>query len=146
MLKEILNDATEQDLKNFVSDFMAYLEISMPKLYNSLLLELHKNVYGSHFSLALLNQAINELEDTKGTKGAKWSLEETNKFIKDLDLKYNEYDFNYVLNMMYYDYSELLNNDLNSYIKLACLFLDDVDAPNGKALRYYLAMRKCIIY
>ncbi len=55
MLKEILNDATEQDLKNFVSDFMAYLEISMPKLCNSLLLELHKNVYGSHFSLALLN-------------------------------------------------------------------------------------------
>lgn len=142
MLREILKDATKEDLKNFVSDFMCDLNVTMPQVYETLLIELHRNVYGSHFSPTLLRKAVEELESEDGKKGPKWSLEESNKIIKNYDLKYNEYDFNYVLNMMYSDYSGYGNNDLNFYIKLSCLFLDDKDAPEGKALRYYLAMRK----
>lgn len=142
MLKEILNDATEQDVKNFVSDFMARLECLMPQAYEELMLELHKNVYGSHFSKALACKAVSELEDSNGVKGGKYSLEEVNKIRRDYNIDLNEYDFYFAINMLYSDYSKLLNNELSSYVKMTCLFLEDEDAPEGKALKYYLSMRK----
>lgn len=142
MLKEILNDATEQDLKNFVSDFMARLECVMPQAYEELMLELHKNVYGSHFSKTLACKAVSELEDSNGNKGGKYSLEEVNKIRRDYNINLNENDFYFVINMLYSDYSKLLNNDLSLYVKMTCLFIEDEDAPEGKALKYYLSMRK----
>lgn len=142
MLKEILNDATSQDLKNFVADLMSELKIAMPQVYENLLIELHKNVYGSHFSKALVIKACGELEDLNGNKGAKWSLDETNQILANYNLKYNEFDFYYVLNMIHSDYSNYGNTSIDFYVKLACMFLDDKDAPKGKALKYYLAMRK----
>ena len=142
MLKEILNDATEQDLKNFVSDFMTRLECVMPQAYEELMLELHKNVYGFHFSKGLALKAVSELEDSNENKGGKYSLEEACKIRRDYNISLNEYDFFYVLNVMYSDYSKLLNNDLVSYVKMVSLFLKVEDAPEGKALKYYLSMRK----
>lgn len=142
MLKVILNDATKEDLMNFICDLMCELKITMPQVYETLLIDLHKNVYGFHFSKGLALKAVSELEDSNGNKGGKYSLEEANKIRRDYNISLNEYDFFYVLNMMYSDYSKLLNNDLASYVKMACLFLEDEDAPEGKALKYYLAMRK----
>ena len=142
MLKEILDDATEQDLKNFVSHFMARLECVIPQAYEELMLELHKNVYGSHFSKALACKAVSELEGSNGVKGGNYSLEEVSKIRKDYNISLNEYDFYFVINILYSDYSKLLNNDLSSYVKMTCLFLEDEDAPEGKALKYYLSMRK----
>lgn len=142
MLKEILNDATEQDLINFVQDLMTRVEKVMPEVYEELLIELHKNVYGSHFSKALACKAVSELEDSNGNKGGKYSLEEVNKIRRDYNINLNEYDFYYVINMMHSDYEKLLNNDLASYVRMTCLFLEDEDAKEGKALKYYFAMRK----
>lgn len=142
MLKEILNDATKEDLMNFVRDLMSELNITMPQVYETLLIDLHKNVYGFHFSKGLALKAVSELKDSNGNKGGKYSLEEASKIRRDYNISLNEYDFFYVLNMMYSDYSKFLNNDLASYVKMACLFLEDEDAPEGKALKYYLAMRK----
>ena len=142
MLKEILNDATKEDLMNFVCDLMRELNITMPQVYETLLIDLHKNVYGFHFSKGLALKAVSELEDSNENKGGKYSLEEVNKIRRDYNISLNEYDFYFVINMLYSDYSKLLNNDLSSYVKMSCLFLEDEDAPEGKAFKYYLSMRK----
>ena len=142
MLKEILNDATKEDLMNFVCDLMCELNITMPQVYETLLIDLHKNVYGFHFSKGLALKAVSEFEDSNENKGGKYSLEEACKIRRDYNISLNEYDFFYVLNVMYSDYSKLLNNDLVSYVKMVSLFLEDEDAPEGKALKYYLSMRK----
>ena len=55
---------------------------------------------------------------------------------------FNEYDWNYVMNMMYSDYYGAVPNDVNSYIRLAVKFLEDKDAKEGKAYCYYMAMKK----
>lgn len=142
MLKGILNDATKEDLMNFVCDLMCELNITMPQVYETLLIDLHKNVYGFHFSKGLALKAVSELEDSNENKGGKYSLEEVNKIRRDYNISLNEYDFYFVINMLYSDYSKLLNNDLSSYVKMSCLFLEDEDAPEGKAFKYYLSMRK----
>lgn len=45
------------------------------------------------------------------------------------------------MNMMYSDYYKAGGNNVNFYVELAKAFLMDKDAPEGKALRYYLAMK-----
>ena len=45
------------------------------------------------------------------------------------------------MNMIYSDYYGSVPNETTSYAKLARKFLEDKDAEEGKALRYYLAMK-----
>lgn len=134
LLNEILREATKQDLECFIKDLLESLEETMPKVHRKLILELHKNVYGSHFSKALVEEATSQMT------GSTWTIDDTTKILKDYDLKENEYDFNYVMNMMKSDYESVIKNDLDLYVKLSCQFLNDKDAPEGKALKYYEAM------
>ena len=45
------------------------------------------------------------------------------------------------MNMLYSDFYGVVSNDVNTYYRLAKNFLDDKDAPEGKALKYYLTMK-----
>lgn len=45
------------------------------------------------------------------------------------------------MNMIYSDYFGSVPNDTSVYSKMAYKFLEDKDAPEGKALHYYLAMK-----
>lgn len=99
---------------------------------------------GYHFNESMLNDALSTMQNSNGTKAPKWNLDETDYVARqnNISLKHcNKYDWNYVLNMMYSDYCELFGESTSSYINLAIKFLDDPDAPDGKALRYYLAMK-----
>ena len=53
---------------------------------------------------------------------------------------FNEADWYFVLSMMYSDYYKSGRSD-DTYIGLAVDFLNDPDAPDGKAKKYYLAMK-----
>ena len=44
--------------------------------------------------------------------------------------------------MIYSDYYKAGGGNTNFYLKLAKAFLMDKYAPDGKALKYYLAMKK----
>lgn len=97
-----------------------------------------------HFTPQTLKVANSKLMNEDGTSGAHWTLEETNRVMKENNIiqneKFNQFDFNYVMNMIYSDYSQLLGNDTMNYVKMAKFFLNDKDAPIGKAMRYYIAM------
>ena len=45
------------------------------------------------------------------------------------------------MNMVYSDYYGVVDDSVGSYLKLAKKFLMDKDAPQGKAFKYYMAMR-----
>lgn len=107
--------------------------------------EIYFMLNGYHFNEMLLEKALISMENVDGSKGAHWSLSQTkdvmqrNRMSSD---KFNEYDFNYVMNMMYSDYVNALGREDDNYIQLSKAFLMDPDAPDGKALRYYMAMKK----
>jgi len=83
------------------------------------------------------------LVNEDGTMGPHWTLEQTNAVARQNNIafdKFNEYDWNYVMNMMYSDYYGAVSNDTTSYVRLAKKFLDDKDAKDGKAFKYYSLM------
>ena len=79
-----------------------------------------------------------------GTVGHHWKVNETTMFARNHDVnfkRYNEYDFNYVMNMLYSDFYGAVLNETSTYIKMARKFLEDKDADDGKALKYYWSMK-----
>lgn len=139
----ILEDATLEQLKEYVDDVIKYAKTNDEKYYDSLEMCLYKKVYGYHFSDWMLKKALEKLENEDGTVGAHWNLEDTTSVAKQFEVvfkDFDKYDWCYVMNMLYSDYFGAVPNETNTYVKLAKKFLQDKDADPGKAFRYYVAM------
>lgn len=139
MHKELLNYASEEQLKEFAQHTFNLIKETNPILYEELEMELYKKIYGCHFNEWMLAKATKDMINEDGTIGAHWTLEQTNNVAKQYGVTfnhYNEYDWNYVMNMIYSDYYKVIPNDIQSYIKFAKAFLDDKDAKD-KAFKYY---------
>jgi len=136
----IIEGANTQQLKNFLFEAFSRLKSYDKTLYDEMELELYESVYGNHFNEWLLNKAKEEMENEDGTKGEHWKLEETNEVAKQHNIafnNFNQYDFNYVMNMLYSDYCHIIN-DTTTYVRMAKAFLCDKDGIDGKAFKYYI--------
>lgn len=145
MYKEIIREIDNGKLKDLTIDMLSMIKETNKELYDTLEMYLYKEVYGCHFNKWLLEKATSEMVNEDGTKGIHWNIADTTSVAKSNGVsfdKFNEYDWCYVMNMMYSDYYGSVNNDTNTYVKMAIKFLNDKDAPSGKALKYYLAMMK----
>ena len=145
MHKHLIKVASPEQLREFADDALSMLKETNPETYKELEKYLYKEVYGLHFNEWLLDEATKGMRNEDGTIGPHWNLEQTNSVAKSNGIsfsKFNEYDWNYVMNMMYSDYYGAVPNDTNTYIRLAVKFLDDKDAKEGKAYCYYMAMKK----
>lgn len=144
MHKTLVNKASESQLREFVDDALSMLKETHHDIYEDLEMYLYKEIYGKHFSEWLLEIATKNMVNEDGSYGAHWNLEQTNSVAKTLGIifkEYNEYDWNYVMNMIYSDYYGAIQDEPTAYAKLAKKFLQDKDAKEGKALCYYLAMK-----
>jgi len=144
MHKKILKDVSDEKLREMVDDIVSMIKETNHDLYDDIEMYLYKETYGCHFNEWMLECATKHMVNEDGTSGPHWTLEQTNNVARQNNLRletYNEYDWNYVMNMIYSDYYGIVSNDLNVYYKMAKSFLDDKDAPEGKALKYYLAMK-----
>lgn len=113
--------------------------------YDEIEMIMYKDVYGCHFNKWLLEKATQEMVNEDGTKGGHWNLEQTTMVARSNGIEFkhfNEYDWNYVMNMVYSDYYGAVPNETASYVKIARRFLEDKDAEQGKALKYYIAMKR----
>lgn len=93
-----------------------------------------------HFTKETAEYAVSCFDNKDGSKGHHWTYEQTSSVLKSKDLDYDEADWHYVLNMIYSDYYKSGRPD-DTYIELAIDFLDDPDAPEDKAKKYYLGMK-----
>lgn len=144
MHRKIVEDASLEQLKEFTIYSIDMVKKVDPELYKDVEMYLYKEVYGCHFTKWLLEKATSEMENEDGTKGGHWTVEQTTMVARSNGIEFktfNEYDFNYVMNMLYSDYYGSVPNETNVYVKMARKFLEDKDAEEGKALKYYLAMR-----
>lgn len=144
MHKMLIKQATPEQLKEFVDDALSMLKETNPKTYEDLELYLYKEIYGPHFNDWMLEQATRSMVNEDGTTGPHWTLEQTTSVAKSNSItfdSFNEYDWNYTMNMIYSDYYGAVSNDTSVYVKMAKKFLMDKDVKKGKAFCYYLAMR-----
>lgn len=145
MHKHLIKSASDEQLREFVDDALGMIKETNHDLYETLELHLYKEMYGCHFNEWLLEKALKNMINEDGTTGCHWTLEQTNSLAKQYTItfdKFNEYDWNYVMNMIYSDYYGAISNEVSSYVKLAKAFLMDKDAKEGKAFTYYMAMKK----
>lgn len=82
--------------------------------------------------------AVSKMLNDDGTKGAHWKYEEIEEIAKKHEIE-DVPAFFYVLNMMYSDYYKS-GRSADDYVTMAIQFMDDKDAPDDKATRYYRAM------
>ena len=144
MHKQLIKVANESQLREFIEDAMSMLKETNPETYESLEMHLYKEIYGCHFSDWLLDKATKNMVNEDGTTGPHWNLNQTTQVAKQSGVSFsnfNEYDWNYVINMIYSDYYGSVPNEVNTYVRMALKFLDDKDAKEGKALKYYLSMK-----
>ena len=144
MHKKMIEDAKPEQIKEFLRDTLSMLKSTDHELYEQLEMSLYKELYGCHFNSWLLECALDKMQNQDGTEGGHWTLDQTTSVAKQYGITFttfNEYDWNYVMNMMYSDYYGVVSNDVSSYAKLAKNFLMDKDAPKGKAFHYYMAMK-----
>ncbi len=141
-LAKMLAEANEEQLAEFAS---CILECADDRCVSKLTMELYRMVYGCHFNEWSLKEALSELENEDGSQGPHWTLEQTTSVAKERDIAFgkgfNEYDWCYAMNMVWSDYYKAVTDDVASYARLAKRFLEDRDAPPGKAFRYYVSMR-----
>ena len=145
MHRTLVNIASHDTLKSFLIKAFDELKEKDYEMYEELELDLYKEIYGCHFSDWLLDRALEHMVNEDGTKGKHWDLKSTTQVANNNGVAFdyfNEYDWCYVMNMMYSDYYKVLGTDTNIYSKMAESFLKDKDAPEGKALKYYLRIVK----
>lgn len=101
-------------------------------------------IHGWHFSKEGAEKAVARMKNKDGSTGQYWTLHDVEEVAKAMGIdwsskRYNIYDLYYVLNMERSDYYRA-NEAPQYYVERAFDFLDDKDAPEGKAKRYYVAM------
>lgn len=144
MHKKLIKHASETQLREFADDALSMIKETNHDLYETLELYLYKEMYGCHFNDWMLECATSKMINEDGSVGPHYSVEQTTGLARQYGIvfdHFNEYDWNYVMNMIYSDYYGSVSNENSSYVKLARKFIEDKDAPKGKALHYYLAMK-----
>lgn len=129
---------------NVMDKHMAQLKEAHPDKYKDLDDCIYVIANGYHFNQDMLTEYLDKMVNDDGSKAPKWTVAETTQVANSSGIKFdkfNEYDWNYVMNMIYSDYVSILGSNVSSYAKMAEKFLMDKDAPEGKALRYAMAMK-----
>lgn len=145
MHRKILEAATEKQAKDFLDETILMIRETNYDLYEKLEEHLYYEVFGCHFTDWLLEEAVSKMVNEDGSKGAHWTVEQTTQVAERNGIsftKFNKYDFNYVMNMMFSDFYGAVSDDITTYFNLAMRFLEDKDAKDGKSLKYYFKIVK----
>ena len=127
-----------------LDELMCDLEEAHPALYWDAMHELHILVNGAYFDLECVEYATSMMKNSDGTTGRHWNLDETNSVAVSSSIvmdRFNQYDWNYVMNMMYSDHYASVGDNVTMYASLAKEWLNDIDAPDGKAFIYWKTMK-----
>ena len=117
---------------NAVVSSIEEMKYSEPKAYWKAYLTIHESIFGKHFNDTLAKKVVSEMENVDGTYGEHWSIQQTDSILTSQALKYNKYDFYYVMNMLHSDFSKVLGDDSKLYLEMAKAYIDDPDADDTK--------------
>jgi len=138
--KDLINKGDTSNmiaLTDILDEHFTELEVEDSESYWEVMTEIYELIIGEHFDEECVLYAVSEMENEDGTVGAHWTLEETSEVITSMGLDYDPLDWYYVMNMIYSDYYSIIGTDTSKYVAFAKVWLDDKDAPEGKAYKYW---------
>ena len=145
MHSKILKDLNEVKLRNFAQDSLDYIKRYDKEMYDTIEHKLYIEAYGPHFTPWLLDCALHSMINEDGSVGPHWTVEQTTSVAKSRGVMFdtfNEYDFCYVMNMIYSDYYGVIKDDIDTYVEMSIRFLCDKDFGKGKAFKYYMMVKE----
>lgn len=134
-LKKIIDNSKAEEMykiEDLFCDMMAYLKEYNANMYQDIKRELYTIANGKIITLELAEKWVSEMRPL-----AKWTKAETDSILKQKGLQVNDVDFYVVMNMMYSDFHNTLDDDIDKYILLSVDFLEDEDVNKDKLYNYY---------
>lgn len=132
------NIETMEHLTHKIDYFVEEVREKHPEMVDHFLIKIDL-LLNPYFTKESSKYAVSNLKNKDGTTGEHWNYDTTTRVLEAKGYEFKPCDWYYVLNMMYSDYYKSGRSD-DTYIELAYDFLNDEDAPDGKAKRYYKAM------
>lgn len=132
------DDTKEEAMEKAIHESLEDIRTKCPRIYYDVMYKLHCVVYGPHFNERLAKMAVSRMENTDGTYGGHWTMEQTNQLAEQHDIKCKA-DYYYVINMLYSDYGKIFGNESAIYAKMAKAYICDPDAPNGKTFNTWVS-------
>lgn len=132
------DDAKEEAMEKAICESLEEICAKCPKIYYEAMYKFHCIVYGPHFNEKLAKLAVSKMENTDGTCGGHWTMEQTNQLAEQHDIKCKA-DYYYTINMMYSDYGKIFGNESAIYAKMAKAYINDPDAHKGKVFNTWVA-------
>lgn len=140
LYRQIVNDPAKHEEMEHALDFVVKKVKSVCKDdYERALHKMYYIAHDGHFCEKLAKEAVANMRNANGTTGEKWSMEQTNQVMQQYGVQANPYDFYYVMNMFYSDFSTVMGEDVSNYCRMANAYINDVDAKPDKTLKIYLS-------
>lgn len=94
-----------------------------------------------HLTKQRAQEWVSGMKNSDGTNGGHWTMDQTKQVMKQRGIDCNEADFYAIMNAVYSDYSKVAKkyglDNVDFYADIAKAWLEDDDAEDGKAVRYF---------
>lgn len=144
-IKEILDVIIEKGktedmykLNYMLNDLICDLKEQNPELYH----EYKKELYELAFGKVIIEEKAKEIVHKMEPYGEHYTMENAD-YIKDkYSIRHNTSDVYLVLNSLYNDYHDLLEDNDEMYAKMTKLWLNDADSVDYKVYEYFCHIPK----
>lgn len=141
MLAKIIDKGNIEDMykiNDMLDNLICDLKEQKPKLYKEYKKELYELAYGN---VILEDKAIEIVKNMK-PNGEHYSLEYAKDIKENYNIKYSVSDVYLVINSLYNDYHDLLEDNDEMYAKMTKLWLNDSDSVEDKVYVYFMNIAK----
>lgn len=141
MLAKIIDKGNIEDmykLNEMLDELICDLKEQKPKLYKEYKKQLYELAYGN---VILEDKAIEIVKHMK-PYGEHYDMNDAKEIKDDYSIKHNVSDIYLVVNSLYNDYHDLLEDNDEMYAKMTKLWLSDSDSVEDKVYLYFCNIPK----
>lgn len=141
MLETIIERGKVEDmykLNDMLDELICDLKEQKPKLYKEYKMELYEIAYGN----VILEDKAREIVEHMKPFGEHFSMENAKEIKEDYSIKHSVSDIYLVVNSLYNDYHEILDENNDLYAKMTKLWLNDADSVDDKVFQYFCTIPK----
>jgi uncharacterized coiled-coil DUF342 family protein len=140
-LKYIIEKGRLEDmykLNDMLNDLICDLKEKHPKMYHEYKKELYEIAYGR----VILEEKAKEIVNHMLPYGEHYDMEKAKEIKENYGIRHSVNDIYLVINSLYNDYHELLDENNEMYAKMTKLWLNDADGIEDKVYEYFCMIPK----
>lgn len=141
MLNVIIDKGNVKDmykLNEMLNELICDLKEQNPRLYREYKKELYEVAYGN----VILEDKAKEIVQKMKPYNEHFTMENAKEIKDDYSIKHSVSDVYLVVNSLYNDYHEILDENNDMYAKMTKLWLNDADSVDDKVYEYFMNVAK----